>query len=259
MFVDGIDIVKTLLIVCPLVFLGGIIDAVAGGGGLVTLPAYLIAGLPPHLAAGTNKCGNFFGTAIATCRFLKRGNIHWGSAVSAAVCALIGAWLGARLNMVVPERTLYYLMLAVVPIMAIFLMWKRDFGTEDRSGELKKTNLILLSAGIGLVVGCYDGFFGPGAGTFLMLAFTGLCKFDLLTASGNTKLANSASNVASLITFAIGGKVLWVVGLPAAICGVLGGYLGASLALKKGARIIRPMFIVVLTLLVLRLVYDLVV
>ncbi len=256
---EGFDLVRALLIVCPLVFLGGIIDAVAGGGGLVTLPAYLIAGLPPHLAAGTNKCGNFFGTMLATCRFLKRGNIHWGSAVSAAVCALAGAWLGARLNMVVPERILYGLMLVVVPLMAGFLMWKRDFGSEDRSGELSRNRLIWLSALIGLAVGCYDGFFGPGAGTFLMLAFTGLCKFDLLTASGNTKLANSASNAASLVTFALGGKVLWAVGIPAAVCGVLGGYLGASLALKKGARIIRPMFVVVLTMLILRLVYDLIV
>ena len=252
------ELIPTLLIVCPLVFLGGLIDAVAGGGGLITLPAYLIAGLPPHLAAATNKC-NFFGTFLSTVRFLKQGNIHLASAAVAAVSALVGAWLGARVNMLLPEEMLYALMLAVVPIMAVFLAVKRDFGTQDRSAELGKTKLLVLAGVIGFVIGGYDGFFGPGAGTFLMMAFTGLCRFDLLTASGNTKVANSASNLASLITFAISGKVVWAVGLPAAICGIAGNYVGSGLALKKGARIIRPMFFVVLTLLVCRLISDMVV
>ena len=254
---EEMELLKVLLIVCPLVFVGGLIDAVAGGGGLITLPAYLIAGLPPHMASATNKCGNFFGTALSTVRFLKKGHIHLPSAVMGAVFALVGAWMGARLNMVLPEQALYYLMLVLVPVMAVFLMFKRDFGRSDRSGELGAAKLLALSGMIGLVVGGYDGFFGPGAGTFLMLAFTGLCKFDLLTASGNTKLANAASNLASLVTFALGGKVLWAVGIPAALCGIAGNYIGSGLAMKKGAKIIRPMFVVVLSLLVLRLLYDL--
>ena len=117
--------------------------------------------------------------------------------------------------------------------------------------------ILVMALGIGLVIGGYDGFFGPGAGTFLMLAFTGLCKFDLLTASGNTKVANSASNLASLITFGLAGKVMWPVGIPAALCGIAGNYLGSSLALKGGAKVIRPMFFVVLALLVARLIYGL--
>ena len=245
------------LIVCPLVFLGGVIDAVAGGGGLITLPAYLLAGLPAHLASGTNKCGNAFGTFLATGRFLKRGDVHLPSALAGAAGALAGAWAGVRLNLIMPEQVLYYVMLAVVPVMAVFLLLKRDFGGEDRSGQLGRTQLVAMALGIGLAMGVYDGFFGPGAGTFLILAFTGLCRFDLLTASGNTKVANSASNLASLITFALAGKVLWAVGIPAALCGIAGNYLGAGLALKGGAKVIRPMFFVVLTLLVVRLVYSL--
>lgn len=246
------------LIVCPLVFLGGLIDAVAGGGGLITLPAYLLAGLPAHIASGTNKCGNAFGTFLSTGRFLKRGNIHAPSAAAGAAGALAGAWLGARLNLIMPEQVLYYVMLAVVPVMAVFLLLKRDFGQEDRSGELSRGQLMAMALGIGLVIGGYDGFFGPGAGTFLMLAFTGLCRFDLLTASGNTKVANSASNLASLVTFAIAGKVMWSVGVPAAVCGIAGNYVGSSLALKGGAKVIRPMFFVVLALLLARLIYGLV-
>ena len=253
------ELIRIWIIVCPLVFLGGLIDAVAGGGGLITLPAYLLAGLPPHLASGTNKCGNFFGTLIATGRFLKRGDVHLPSALAGGAGALVGAWLGARLNMIMPEQALYYLMLAVVPVMAVFLLFKRDFGTEDRSGQFSPLRLSLLSLGIGLAIGCYDGFFGPGAGTFLMLAYTSLCKFDLLTASGNTKAANAASNAASLVTFALAGEVVWAVGIPAALCGLAGGYVGSGLALRGGAKVIRPMFFVVLTILTVRLIYDLLV
>ena len=246
------------LIVCPLVFLGGLIDAVAGGGGLITLPAYLLAGLPAHIASGTNKCGNVFGTFLSTGRFLKRGDVHFPSAIAGAVGALAGAWIGAQLNLIMPEQMLYYIMLAVVPVMAVFLLLKRDFGQENRSEELSQIQLMTMSVGIGLVIGGYDGFFGPGAGTFLMLAYTGLCRFDLLTASGNTKLANSASNLASLVTFALAGKVMWTVGIPAALCGIAGNYVGSGLALKGGAKVIRPMFFVVLILLLARLIYGLV-
>ena len=253
---DILNIPQTLLVVCPLVFLGGLIDAVAGGGGLITLPACLLAGLPPHLASGTNKCGNAFGTILSTARFLKNGSIHIPSAIAGGVMALAGAWLGAQLNMIMPEEYLYYIMLAAVPLMAVFLLFKRDFGTEDHSSDLAFSKLLLLSGGIGLAVGTYDGFFGPGAGTFLIIAFTSLCKFDLLTASGNTKVANSASNIASLVTFAISGQVLWAVGIPAALCGIAGNYVGSGIALKSGAKVIRPMFFVVLALLVLRLISD---
>ena len=245
------------MIVCPLVFLGGLIDAVAGGGGLITLPAYLIAGLPAHLASGTNTCGNAFATFLSTGRFLTGGHVHMSSALAGAAGALVGAWVGARLNLIMPEQMLYYIMLAVVPVMALFLLFKRDFGQEDRSGELSRGQLMAMAVGIGLVIGGYDGFFGPGAGTFLMLAFTGLCRFDLLTASGNTKVANSASNLASLVTFAIAGKVMWAVGIPAALCGIAGNYVGSGLALRGGAKVIRPMFFVVLLLLLIRLIYDL--
>lgn len=244
-------------IVCPLVFLAGLIDAVAGGGGLISLPAYLLAGLPPHAASATNKCGNFFGTLMATSRFVRRKQYHLPSAGAAAAMALVGAWLGARLNMILPERYLYYIMLAIVPVMAVFILRKRDFGAQSKLDRFSPRALVAVSAGVGLALGLYDGFFGPGAGTFLMLAFTGLCGFDLLTASGNTKIVNSASNLASLVTFALAGQVVWAVGIPAALCNIAGAYLGAGLALKGGAKVIRPMFLVVLALLVIRLACDL--
>ena len=244
-------------VVCPLVFLGGIVDAVAGGGGLITVPAYLLAGLDPHAATATNKCGNLLGMAASAARFLRGGNVHIPGAVWGGLGSVLGAWAGSRLNLVVPDRALYYVMLVLVPVMAAFLLLKRDFGQEDRSHTLSPARIKLLSLLAGLLIGGYDGFFGPGAGTFLILVNTGLCRFGLLTASGNAKIANVASCVASLATYALAGEVQWAVGLPAALCGMAGGYVGAGLALKNGAKIIRPMFFVVLALLLLRLLSDL--
>lgn len=243
-------------VVCPLVFLGGVVDAVAGGGGLITVPAYLLAGLDPHAATATNKCGNLLGMLASAARFFRGGNVHVPGAVWCGLGSVLGAWAGSRLNLVVPDRALYYVMLVLVPVLAVFLLIKRDFGGEDRSDQVPPFRLKLLSLLAGLLIGGYDGFFGPGAGTFLILVNTGLCRFGLLTASGNAKIANVASCVASLVSYTLAGQVVWAVGLPAALCGLAGGYVGAGLALKNGAKIIRPMFLVVLALLLVRLIYD---
>ena len=252
------DLMQSLLIICPLVFLAGFIDAIAGGGGLISLPAYLAAGIPPHFAAATNKCSSTFGTFVAAIKFLKSGKINLSAALPAAGAALIGSSIGAYLNMLLDEKILRYIMIATVPVIAIFLMVKKDFGSEDTTDKFSKTKIIAFSAGIGFVIGMYDGFFGPGTGTFLIIAFTGIVGFDLLTASGNTKAVNLASNVAAFITFAIGGKIVWQIGLPAAVFGIVGNYLGASFALKKGTKFIRPMFFVVLSILIVKLIWDMV-
>lgn len=244
-------------IVCPLVFLGAVVDAIAGGGGLITLPAYLLAGLSPHAATATNKCGNVFGTAMVTVRFIKRGHVHRNAAIVSAIAALIGSHLGTKLNLIIPSEMLYYIMLAAVPVLAVFLIVKRDFGDVSNLEKFSPRTLLIVSALVGFILGGYDGFFGPGAGTFMMLAFTGICGFDLLMASGNSKVINTASNVASLITFAMAGQVVWAVGLPAACCNLVGSYIGSKLALEKGAKVIRPMFLVVLAILVGKLVWDL--
>lgn len=249
---------RMFLIVCPLVFLAGLVDAVAGGGGLIALPAYLVAGLPPHFASATNKCSSVFGTTVSTLRFLKQGKFHRRAAAVSAVTALIGSALGTRLNLFLSEKALHYVLIALLPIIAVFLLFHRDFGLESKVEALSPKKLTVLSGAIGLALGAYDGFFGPGAGTFIILAFTALCGFDLVTASGNAKVVNLCSNIAAFVTFAFAGKILWVLGLPAACCSIAGHYVGSSLALKDGAKIIRPMFFVVIVLLLVRIVWDLV-
>ncbi len=249
--------VMTYLLICPLLFLAGLVDSVAGGGGLISLPAYLVAGLPPHCATATNKCSSTFGTMLATVRYLRHGHLHRQSAALSVVCALSGSWLGARLNLWLPERYLYWFLLGALPVIALVILFKRELGQTDRTNRYSKTGLLVRVAVIALAIGCYDGFFGPGTGTFLMLALTGLCGFDLLTASGNTKVINLSSNLAAFVTFAFSGNILWALGIPAALFNIAGNYVGSGLALKNGARVIRPMLLVVLGLLLGTVIYDL--
>lgn len=251
------EIISTLLVVCPLVFLGCLIDAVAGGGGLITLPAYLIAGLPPHAASATNKCSSSFGSLFAIIPFIKRRQFHGGIALVSAPIALFGAWLGVKVNLILPDQFLYYVMLVVVPVLAIFLTVKKDLGDVSGCDQIPKKKLLLTASIIGLVMGFYDGFFGPGTGTFLMIALTMFCKLDLLTASGNTKVINTCSNISSFVSFALAGEVLWQIGIPAGVFGLVGGLTGSAIAMRGGGKVIRPMFKVVLSLMIIRLIYDL--
>lgn len=249
--------IETLLIICPLIFLAGFIDSIAGGGGLISLPSYLFIGLPSHAALGTNKFSSSIGTLIATLRYAKNKQVHYKSAFAAAAAALVGSYCGALLAMAFDEKFLRVLLVIMLPVIAIFVLIRRNFGGENKISELSDKKTIILSAVIGLVLGAYDGFFGPGTGTFLILAFTGIIGLDLATASGNTKIVNLSSNIAALVAFITGGSVAFAVGIPAAVCGMLGNWLGSGLAIKNGAKVIRPVFIGVIALLFGKVLWDL--
>lgn len=243
----------TYLIVLPLVALAGFVDAAAGGGGLISLPAYLVAGLPPHLASGTNKMGAVFGTALATTKYARERCLDFRAAVPAALGALPGAAIGARLLLVVPEAAAQVFMMVAVPVVAVFLLFRRDRIDPPEQERPVRPWICFL---IGLGIGAYDGFFGPGTGTFLMLAFAAFCGMPLVRASGSAKLVNLASNLAAMVTFLGSGSVLVALALPAALCSMLGNYLGARMAVRKGARLIRPLFFCVLALLLLTVAVE---
>lgn len=240
----------------PLVFLAGFVDAIAGGGGIISISAYLAVGLPPHLALGTNKLSAFLGAGTSTWRFVRRGHILWPQAIASVIGALIGSPLGATLALHVDERILVYLMLIVLPIIAILVLRGKAF--TPREVSLPRAASLALAFFIGFILGGYDGFFGPGTGMFLIMAFTGLLGIDILTACGNAKIVNFASNVGAVITFIANGQVIWGLGIPAAACAILGQYLGAGLAMKQGVRIIRPMVLVVIVLLMAKIIWDMV-
>lgn len=248
------DYAKTLLFICPMVFLAGFIDSIAGGGGLISMPAFLAAGIPPHNVLGCNKFQSVFGTGMALSRFVKSGNIHIKSAVFSVAAALVGSACGAWLALILDAGVLRIIMLLLLPAALLFILLKRDFG--DMKEPLPPRRLLAVSAIISLFIGMYDGFFGPGTGTFLILAFTSILGFDILTASGNAKAVNFASNIAALAVFASNGKVLLPIAVPAALFSLAGGFLGSGLAIKKGMKIIKPAFIIVILLLMVKIIYD---
>ena len=252
------EFLKTCLIVCPLVFLAGFVDSVAGGGGIISLPAYLMAGLPAHLAAGTNKVVNGCGTLMATVKYFRNGKVRLRPAVVAAVAALLGSMLGAQLASMVSEAALETAMLVALPCVAVFLVVKRDFGKDDApAAVIEPRREIIVSALIGLGVGCYDGLLGPGTGTFMILCFTAFLSMDLLTASGCSKAANLASNAGSAAVWILHGSVLWTLAVPAIVCNILGALLGARFAIRGGSKNIRGVMFVVLGLLFVKMLYEL--
>lgn len=244
---------QTFLIVCPFLFLAGLVDAISGGGGLISLPAYLIAGLPPHTAIATNKMSSTCGTALATTRFIKNKLVNFKLALPAAVAAVIGATIGANLSLLVTETVLLYLMIAILPVCAFLVLNKKLFhdGVEDEIILNKRTYKIAIV--IAIVVGLYDGFYGPGTGTFLIVAFTVFAKFSIKTANAQAKIINLTSNITSLIVFLLNGEVLLTLGLAAAVCNMAGGYIGSGLVMKNGAKIVKPSIIFVLFLLAIKI------
>ncbi len=244
--------IQTFAIVCPLVFLAGFVDAIGGGGGLISLPAYLLAGLPAHQAIATNKLSSTCGTALATARFTYRGLIDWRLALPSVAAALLGAFTGANLSLRVDSAVLEKILYAVLPVTALLVL-RRDTlkdRVEIRAGTERRSALIAAAAS--LVIGVYDGFYGPGTGTFLIIAFSLFAAMDVRTANGRCKAVNLTTNVTSLMVFLHGGQVLLPLGLAAAACNMLGNYLGSGLALSSGTKITRPIILFVLALLLLR-------
>jgi uncharacterized protein len=249
---------KLVFTICPLVFIAGFVDSIAGGGGIISLPSYIFIGLPVHTAYGTNKFSSSFGTFFSVIRFVKNKKVHFWAALFSVITALIGSYLGAKAALRLDDRYLKYTLIVLIPLIALFILFKKNFEDYDKKREISLLKIITLSMITGIILGFYDGFFGPGTGSFLILIFTTVIGFDIVTASGNAKIINLASNVAALITFYSAHQVNLYYGIPAAICGILGNYIGSGLAIKNGSRIIRPIFIFVLILLIIKIVLDII-
>ncbi len=244
-----------VLIVVVGVLLASFVDGIAGGGGIISVPAYLLAGLPAHLALGTNKLSSCIGTAVSTGRFARGGYIDWKLGIPSVLLALLGAHFGTRLQLALDERVLQWMLLIVLPVVAFVVL--REKRLPEERGEIapRKQTAIVLAAS--LIVGAYDGFYGPGTGTFLILIFCQLGKLDLRTASGNVKLVNLASNIGALATSLMNGKVFLTLGLIGAVASVTGHYLGSGLAIRDGSKIVRPIILLVLLLLAVKVISEL--
>lgn len=246
---------QTFLIVCPLVFLASFVDSIAGGGGLISLPAYLLAGVPMHSAVATNKLSSATGTVISTWRLCKNKYVDWILVLPCIVMAVIGSGIGANISLHVSERILKIILIPVVLVVAFYVMKKKDLDKHSTVTISRKAQMIWCAASA-LVVGLYDGFYGPGTGTFLLLLFTGLGKMDLRTASGNMKVTNLSSNVSALAVFLINGRAILPLGLAASVFSIAGHYMGSGMVMKNGNKIVRPIILIVITLLFIKIAFD---
>lgn len=231
----------------------GFVDAIAGGGGLLALPALLWAGLPPLAALATNKLQGSFGTASATLRFVRHGVIDLRALGPAAVLTFAGSAAGSWLVTRVDPGALARLLPILLVAFALYFLF------SPRAGDLPSRQRLAVPA-FGLLagagIGFYDGFFGPGTGSFFALAFVALLGYDLRRATAGTKLLNFASNVAALLVFALGGHVVWAVGLAMAIGQWAGAWVGAHLVIRHGARLVRPLLVAMSLLLSIRLLVQ---
>lgn len=244
------------LIVCPLVFAAGFVDSIAGGGGLISLPAYLISGLPVHACIATNKLSSSMGTSVATAKYARSGFIDWRLAPFCVFAALAGSALGARLSLHIGDALLRALMLFILPATALYVLGKRNLFEPREQGEPPFSKTAALCSLIALLLGVYDGFYGPGTGTFLILLLTRWAHLPLRRANGITKVINLSSNLGSLAVYLLSGQVLLPLGLCAGLFSVAGNYLGSRSFTKRGASIARPIILLVLTVFFLRTLWE---
>ena len=243
---------QTFLIVCPMLFLAGLVDAIGGGGGLISLPAYLLAGVPIHQTIATNKLSSTCGTALATLRFIKEGLVNWRLAAPTIVVAMLGSSLGANLSMAAPEGVMELVLFVALPVVAFIVLNPKIFHDNEAHELILNRKLYLTAMVSAFVVGVYDGFYGPGTGTFLISAFTVFAKLDIRTSNAQAKVINLTTNITSLVIFLMNGQAIIALGLAAAACNMAGNYVGAGLALTKGSKITRPVIVLVLGLLFLK-------
>lgn len=243
----------TLLLLGAVAFTAGFVDSIAGGGGLLTVPALLIAGLDPAYALGTNKLQGCIASFSATLAFARAKLIEWKSALPLALIAAFGGILGTLSVGLIPSHWLLLLIPILLVVVALYFALSPGLGDSHARARV---SIGTFSFTIPVLVGFYDGIFGPGAGSFYMLGFVTLLGFSMIKATAHTKLLNFGSNFASLCVFALKGYVILPIGLTMAIGAFLGAQLGSRLAIRVGAKLIRPLLVIVSCVMAIKLLID---
>ena len=238
------------------VFFAGIVDALAGGGGLITLPAYLAVGLNPALILGTNKLSSCLGTVVSTARYHRALKFSLQDFLPVIAASMIGSWLGARLAIRVDPSWIRPMLLMALPVVAYLVWSKKDFGSVDDSHRLSAAERRRRGIIVAAPIGAYDGFFGPGTGTFFAIAFARWGRHDLLGATARAKVLNLVSNLGALGAFIWAGRLDWKVGLSMSLLSVAGHWVGSHLGVKKGAVLIRPVVALVCAGLFAKVLFD---
>jgi len=237
-----------------MIFIAAFIDSIAGGGGLISLTSYMACGLPATVCLGTNKFSAIIGGTVASANYIRTKNYELESLIPSFICALIGSFLGSECSMLIDERIFSIILLIATPIIAIMVVMDKNYSNHEKNLSLPKT--IIICSLVGLVAGFYDGFYGPGAGTFMQMGFIIFAGINIKKSCGNARMVNWASNFAALVNFIRTDNVLYTIGIPCAICSVLGNYFGSMLAIKRDVKVVKPIMIVVVALLFVKILLD---
>ena len=248
---------EQIILLCLAAFAAGFIDAIVGGGGLIQTPAALVLlrSYPVVTAISCTKIPSFSGTFFAALQYLKKVKINYTLTTVMCTIAFFSSFAGSELLSVVSNHYMKPVLLVILVIVAIYTYTKKDFGQHEAKDHPPQKELWFAVA-ISLTIGFYDGFIGPGAGSFLILAFISLLGYDFLHASAQAKLVNLATNLGSIVLFTIKGKIIWLVAIPMAVCNAVGGMLGARMAIMKGNKFIRVFFLVVIIATLARFAWD---
>lgn len=247
---------EILFYLLPIVFIAGFVDAIAGGGGLITVPAYMIAGLPPALLLGTNKCVSTMGTIVSAGKYIHSGRILWPVAIVGIPCALIGSVIGAHTVALLDATVVRKVILIALPIAAILTLTPKPHGHIEDDIGWNSPRLWTLIPIISLALGWYDGFFGPGTGSLLILAMYGLAGMSLIHSAAVGRVFNLVSNIGALVTFMWYGQVWYKLALPLGVASIAGHWCGSHLALKRGHGVIRGMLALTCALLIATLIWQ---
>jgi uncharacterized protein len=246
-----------IILLCIAAFLAGFVDAIVGGGGLIQTPMGLILlpNLPVANVIGSLKVPSFSGTFFAAIQYLKKIEMNWKLLIIMMVLAVPSAFAGSTLLTYVSNDFMKPLLLVILSLLVIYTYAKKNFGQHSDKFHSEKIQL-LYAVLISFIIGFYDGFIGPGTGSFLVVAFITVLGFDFLQASANAKMVNLATNFGSICLFISKGKVIWVIAIPMAVCNAVGGFVGAKLAINRGNKFIRIFFLVVVIGTLIRFAYD---
>lgn len=237
-------------------FIAGFIDSIAGGGGLISLPALMVAGLPPHIALGTNKLQSMCGTFFATINYARKDKILWKAALIGIPVALLGSAIGSKLTLLIPVNILAKVLIILLPPATILMFFSKSLLNTKKAIRVITPGVLWIVAGVCFVVGMYDGFFGPGTGTFLIVFMVILCRIPLLNASATAKAFNLASNVGSVVVFAIAGKIYYSTAIIMAVANIAGNLTGSNLAIKKGNILIQRFVYLAIAILFVYLIFS---
>jgi uncharacterized membrane protein YfcA len=244
------------LFLAACVFFAGIVDALAGGGGLITMPAYLAVGLNPALILGTNKLTSCIGTVVSTARYHRALKFSIKDFLPVIAASMVGSWIGARAAILVDPSWIRPMLLMALPVVSWLVWSKKDFGSIDETGTLSLAERERRGVLVAAPIGFYDGFFGPGTGTFFAIAFARWGKHDLLGATARAKILNLVSNVGALAAFMWAGRLHWKVGLSMGVLSAAGHWVGSHLGVRKGASLIRPVVALVCAGLFAKVLFD---